>query len=266
VAIHALVLVTIFYSWNMRCACVFVLTYVAKTFGVSAGYHRYFSHRAFKTSRLGQFALAFLAGMAMQNGPLWWAAHHRIHHRHSDRPGDPHSPGRDGFWWSQVFWIFAHREKRLDEVRDLARFPELVWLDRYNFLPAVLLGAFLWVVFGFPEFLWGFAASTVVCWHTSSAVNSLGHRWGSRPYETGDASTNHWLLALLSLGDGWHNNHHRYAASARHGFRPWELDITYGALRVLESLGLVSDLKPVPSELLEGAVFGVPRPLRDDSR
>jgi stearoyl-CoA desaturase (Delta-9 desaturase) len=264
--IHALALAALFEPVTARCLWVFALTYALKTFGASAGYHRYFSHRAFRLSRSGQFALGLLACTSLQNGPLWWAAHHRVHHRRSDQQGDPHSP-REGFWWAQVLWIFAHRGKRLEEVRDLTRYPELVLLDRFNQLPALALGAGLWLGFGYAEFLWGFAASTVACWHASSAVNSLGHRFGTRPYATGDDSRNHWALALLTLGDGWHNNHHRHASSARHGFLWWELDLSYLALRALERVGLVSDLRPVPAEVIAERVSPGPsdRCIRPDS-
>jgi stearoyl-CoA desaturase (delta-9 desaturase) len=223
--------------------------YVVRMWGVTAGYHRYFSHRSFKTSRFFQFVLAFIAQTSAQKGALWWAAHHRHHHRYSDDPVDTHSPVQGGFWWSHVGWILKleNDETRFENVKDLARFPELVWLNRYHYLPSVLLGVSLFVIGGWPLLCWGMFLSTVLLWHGTFIINSLCHVIGSRRYETGDASRNNLLFALITMGEGWHNNHHHYQSSVRQGFFWWEIDLTYYVLKALSWTGLVWDLREPPA-------------------
>jgi stearoyl-CoA desaturase (delta-9 desaturase) len=232
-------------------------------FAITAFYHRYFSHRAFRTSRPTQLAFALLGSTAIQRGPLWWAAHHRAHHRHSDARGDLHSPDREGFWWSYVGWILARSNfrTRTELVPDLAAFPELRFLDRFDSLvPLLLIPAFYGLgaglaalgldTSGMQVLVWGFCVSTVVLYHATFSINSLAHRFGSRRFATGDSSRNSLLLSLVTFGEGWHNNHHHYPSSVRQGFRWWELDISYLVLRVLAALGLVWDLRPVPERVL----------------
>jgi stearoyl-CoA desaturase (delta-9 desaturase) len=219
--------------------------YAARMFGVTAGYHRYFSHRAFRTSRVFAFALAFLAQSSAQRGVLWWAGTHRHHHRYSDGPGDVHSPVRRSFLYSHLGWIFSERFDKtdLDLVPDLARHPELRWLDRHPYLPAFLTGFAVWLLAGWSGLIVGFMWSTVACWHATFAINSLAHVHGSQRYVTGDRSRNNWWLALLTFGEGWHNNHHHYQGSVKQGFRWYEIDISYYVLRLLAALGLVWDLR-----------------------
>jgi stearoyl-CoA desaturase (delta-9 desaturase) len=219
--------------------------YVALTFGIVAGYHRYFSHRAFKTSRIGQFVLAWLGTAAMQNGPLWWTSWHRTHHRFSDQPRDPHSPGRRGVLYAHIGWVLdgSHDHPDLSNVPDLARYPELRWLDRWKWLPVLTHGALVLALFGLPGLVWTFALPTTIAFHAPLFVNSLAHVWGSRRYETRDGSRNNALLALLTLGDGWHNNHHHSPTSARAGEAWWEIDPTYWILRAFAAVGLVWDLR-----------------------
>jgi len=238
--------------------------YVLRMFAITGFYHRYFSHRTFKTSRAAQFAFAVLGASAVQRGPIWWAAHHRHHHAHSDRPDDVHSPSQRGFLWSHMGWFLSRRHfaPDLGRVRDLLRYPELRWLDRFDILvPFVLaLGLLLlgkWLAAAHPALgtsggqmlVWGFFVSTVACYHGTYTINSLCHVWGRRRYATGDESRNNFWLALITLGEGWHNNHHRYPMSTRQGFYWWEVDITYYGLRLLAALGLIWDLKPVPREV-----------------
>jgi stearoyl-CoA desaturase (delta-9 desaturase) len=225
--------------------------YAVRLFGITAGYHRYFSHRAFKTSRAFQFALAWLGASSAQKGPLWWAAHHRDHHRYSDGPDDIHSPLARGFWWSHVGWILATRydETKLDRVRDLAKYPELRWLDRWQMVPPVVLAAVLFLAGGLPALLWGFFVSTVFLWHGTFVINSLAHVIGRRRYETDDGSRNSFVLALITFGEGWHNNHHFYASTANQGFFWWEIDISYYALRALSVVGVVWDLRVPPNQV-----------------
>jgi stearoyl-CoA desaturase (Delta-9 desaturase) len=191
--------------------------YLGRIFGLSAGYHRYFSHRSYETSRPFQFFLAFLGCSAMQKGPLWWAAHHRDHHRHSDTPQDPHSPVINTLWWAHVGWIFAadHRVMNGRSVHDLSRFRELRWLDRNHWIPGLALAAACYLIAGPTGLVWGFFVSTVLCYHATFAINSLWHRVGSRRYRTDDESRNNLVLALITLGEGWHNNHHHYAETSR---------------------------------------------------
>ena len=226
--------------------------YFVRTFGVMAGYHRYFSHRTFKTGRVFQFILAFLAESSGQKGVLWWAARHRHHHKFSDLPWDVHSPSQRGFWHSHVGWIAELNTEGTDRdvIRDLTRFPELVWLDRHWMLPPLLSGFLVWAAFGWSGLLIGFFLSTVFTWHATFLVNSLSHVIGKRRFATGDTSRNHWLIALVTMGEGWHNNHHHYMSSTRQGFYWWEIDLTYYVLRLLAVFGIVWDLRPVPPAIL----------------
>jgi stearoyl-CoA desaturase (delta-9 desaturase) len=226
--------------------------YLARMFGITAGYHRYFSHRSFKTSRVVQWLLAWLGCSAMQKGPLWWTAHHRHHHRHSDTAQDPHSPLRSNFWWSHVGWILAsdHEHTRFGLVRDWLRFPELRWLNRLHWLPGVLLAGLCYLIGDWSGLVWGFFVSTVLVYHATFTVNSLCHLFGGRRYKTRDSSRNNLFVALITLGEGWHNNHHHCQTAARQGFFWWEIDISYYVIRLLGLLGLVWDIrKPSPAKL-----------------
>jgi len=231
-----------------------VVLYLVRIFAIGAGYHRYFAHRAFRTTRLFQFCLAFLAQTSAQRGILWWAANHRQHHRHSDTAADVHSPVQRGFLYAHIGWIFVPRNNDTDyaAVRDLARYKELMWLDRHPYLPAALLAMTTWLIAGLPGLVVGFCWSTVVLWHATFCINSLAHVIGRQRYVTGDQSRNNWLLALLTMGEGWHNNHHAYQASVRQGFRWWEYDPTYYSLRVLSWFGLVWDLHVPPQAVIRG--------------
>ena len=235
-------LVTGVRAWDLAlCA----LLYLVRMFGVTAGYHRYFAHRSYKTSRAGQLALALIAMSSGQRGVLWWAWHHRHHHRYSDRPEDFHSPRHGGFWRAHLLWWMDARCRTPDlrQVRDLARYPELRLLERAYAVPALATAALCGLIGGWGGFVVGFCWSTVLLWHGTLTINSLSHLIGSQPYETGDDSRNHWLLALITLGEGWHNNHHRFPTSVRQGMGPWQLDLTWLALSGLARLGLVWDLR-----------------------
>jgi stearoyl-CoA desaturase (delta-9 desaturase) len=240
------------FSWSLLALA--LASYLVRMFGITAGYHRYFSHRSYRTNRGFQLLLALLGGTATQKGPLWWAAHHRDHHRWSDRPDDIHSPVQSGFWWSHVGWIMSSRNDatKLERVRDLARYPELRWLDRYHLVPPAAYATALWAVGGLPFLLWGYFISTVLLWHGTFLVNSLAHVVGRRRYDTADASRNNLLIALITLGEGWHNNHHHYQSTANQGWFWWEIDVTYYALRALASLGVVRDLRTPPAAVRDG--------------
>lgn len=253
-------------SWAAVGAC--AVTFWARMFGITAGYHRYFSHRSFRTGRLFRFVLAFLGASAGQNGPIWWVSHHRLHHRHADTERDAHSPDVKGFWEAHCGWILRRTYKGYDAsvVRDLTRMPEIRWLDRHHLVaPATLaaatfgLGALLaarWPELGTSGLQvlgWGFFVSTVLCWHVTFLVNSVSHTVGSRRFDTGDESRNNLWVALLTLGEGWHNNHHRWPSSERQGFYWWELDPSHYLLRLLEALGVVRDLKAPPTSVYDEA-------------
>ena len=229
-----------------------VVLYVVRMFGITAGYHRYFSHRSFKTSRGMQFLFAVLAMSSTQKSVLWWAALHRHHHRHSDQEDDVHSPLHRGFYYSHVGWIFdkKYETTRVDEVPDLAKYPELRFLDRHQLLPAIALAVLCFVIDGWPGLVIGFFASTAVLYHGTFFINSLAHVHGSQRYVTGDTSRNNWWLAVITLGEGWHNNHHAYQRSTRQGFRWYEFDPTYYALKAMSWVGLVWDLGEPPREVV----------------
>jgi stearoyl-CoA desaturase (delta-9 desaturase) len=241
------------FSWWYVLA-LFVVTRVAGL-GVSVGLHRYCSHRAFKTPRWCQFLLAAAGCTALQKGPLWWAVHHRLHHRHSDEPGDPHSPVTGGFFYGHVGWLFANDLMRPDErlVHDLRKYPELIWLDRLWMVPGLLLAAGCYAVGGWGLLVYGYCLSVVFVFQVTFAVNSVGHLFGPQRFATGEGSRNNFVLGYLAMGDGWHNNHHRAPASARHGFAWYEFDFSYQFIRLLALVGLAWDVKQPPPGLLSGA-------------
>lgn len=264
VIMHLMCLGVLWVGWSPFAVSVAVVLYVVRMFAITGLYHRYFSHRAFKTSRLGQFLFALLGACAVQRGPLWWAAHHRHHHRHSDTEHDRHSPLQHGFLWSHMGWFMSRSNfaTNLRAVSDLAKFPELRFLDRFDALVAICLavgiyffGALVaWLdpalgTSGSQLLIWGFFISTVAVYHGTYTINSLAHQIGRRRYDTDDTSKNSFLLSLITLGEGWHNNHHHYPGSARQGFYWWELDISYYILVVLSWMGVVWDLRPVPDHI-----------------
>jgi stearoyl-CoA desaturase (Delta-9 desaturase) len=251
-------------GWSKAAVVACLVTYLVRVFALTAGFHRYFSHKAFKTSRVFQFVLAFLGASAAQLGPLWWASHHRWHHLTADTDKDIHSPVYRGFFWAHLGWLLCRRYARteLDRVQDFAKFPELRWLDRHTYaapvaLALMLFGLGAWMGKAFPSsgtsawqmVIWGFFISTVLVYHATFSINSFMHMFGTRRYNTPDHSRNNVLLALLTMGEGWHNNHHRYSISARQGFFWWELDLSYGVLKTLSWLHIVWDLRPPPAEV-----------------
>lgn len=272
---HAAALSVFWTGWSVVTVAVAAAAFLVRMFAITGFYHRYFSHRAFRTSRPFQAIMAFVGGCAAQRDPMWWASHHAQHHLHSDAPGDPHSPSLSGFFGSHVGWFMTGDGflTRSRFVQDWARFPELRFLNRFDWLPplafAVLIFVSGWALelwqpqlgTNGPQMLaWGFFVSTVCLYHATFTVNSLAHGWGSRRFATGDDSRNNWLLALLTFGEGWHNNHHHYPVAARQGFFWWEIDITYYGLLALQKLGLVWDLRPVPAHVLSRGLVDKPTP------
>jgi stearoyl-CoA desaturase (delta-9 desaturase) len=256
-AVHVAAIAGVAYlGFSWRGVALAIGVYFARMVVVTAGYHRYFAHRSFKTSRAVQFLLALGAQSAAQRGVLWWAGHHRWHHKHSDGPQDVHSPRRDGFWYSHIGWVMSPTWDSTDPamVADLAKYPELRFLNRdlIHMLPTVALALGFLLLGGLHGLVWGYFVTTVLVWHGSFSVNSLSHLFGKRRYRTTDDSRNSMLLALLTTGEGWHNNHHYYQSSANQGFRWWEVDLTYWVLRLAASVGLIWDLRRPPKEVVFG--------------
>ena len=266
IALHVAVLFIFIVGWSPVAIIIAFVLYAVRMFAITGFYHRYFSHKAFKTSRFIQFVFALIGASSVQRGPLWWAAHHRLHHANADKENDEHSPRLHGFLWSHMGWFLSRHNfaTRLDRISDFARYPELKFIDRFDILAPILLAVSL---YGFGELLsqyypelgtngwqmvvWGFVVSTLVLYHVTFTINSLAHTVGKRKFNTRDDSRNNFILALLTFGEGWHNNHHHYPGSARQGFRWWEIDISYYLLRLLQSAGLIWDLRPVPQRVLD---------------
>jgi stearoyl-CoA desaturase (delta-9 desaturase) len=268
IGMHAMCLGIVFVGFSWFALWTALALYVVRMFAITGFYHRYFSHRAFRTSRVLQFVFGVVGASSVQRGPLWWAAHHRNHHRHADTELDPHSPRWHGFFFSHAGWFLTRGGFRTDLARvpDLARYPELRLLDRFDVVVPVALATALFLLGGWLErhhpelgtsaaqlLVWGFFVSTTVLFHATVTINSLAHRYGTRRFDTADDSRNNAWLALVTFGEGWHNNHHHYPGSARQGFAWWEFDLTYYLLRALAAIGLVWDLKPVPAGLRRSA-------------
>jgi len=261
---HVMCMGVIWVGWSPVALAVAVVLYVLRMLAITGFYHRYFSHKSFKTSRVSQFVFAVLGASAAQRGPIWWASHHRHHHLHSDKPEDAHSPRQHGFLWSHMGWFTAKENfsPKLDRVSDLIKFRELVWLDRFDIVVPLLLAAILYGAgellasnaptlrtSGMQLLVWGFFISTVALYHATYTVNSLAHKFGTRRYRTKDDSRNSLLIALITCGEGWHNNHHHFPGSVKQGFFWWEVDFTYYFLKLLSWVGLIWDLKSVPDQL-----------------
>lgn len=251
---HLVCLTAIFTGVPIGALVLALVLYVVRMWAITGGYHRYFSHRTYKTSRVLQFMIAVLGQTSAQRGVIWWAAVHRHHHLHSDTPDDVHSPRQHGFWYSHVGWIFNPSNEKPDyaTVKDLTRYPELVWLDKQVYLPSILLGFGVWAWGGWAMLVVGFFWSTVILFHCTFFINSLAHVSGSQRYLTGDDSRNNFWLALLTLGEGWHNNHHHYQSSTRQGFFWWEVDVSYYVLKMMSSCRLVWDLRVPPAAIVAG--------------
>ncbi len=219
---------------------VLVVLYVVRMFGITAGFHRYFAHKSFKTTRAFQFILALLGTLALQKGPLWWARTHRLHHLYSDTEKDPHSPIAFSWFYAHLGWISSGDTPEMQKLpTDLAKFWELRVLDRFHALPGILLAVACYFYDGLAGLGWAFCFSTFLLYHTTFMVNSVCHIWGTRPYDTPDRSRNNALVAILTMGEGWHNNHHHEQACVRQGRKWWQIDVTYYLLRVLALFRIV---------------------------
>ena len=257
ILIHFGALAALWTHFEWYLVWVALILFVIRMFAITGFYHRYFAHKTFKTSRLMQFIFAFIGSTAAQRGPIWWASHHRRHHLNSDRHNDHHSPHTHHFLWSHMGWFLAKKNFLTDRkvVRDLIKFKELVLIDRFDWFPPVLLLLSLFVIgehlsltsgiSGLNMVIWGFCVSTILVYHCTFAVNSIAHLWGTQRYNTKEESKNNFFVALLTFGEGWHNNHHHYPGSIRQGFYWWEVDLTYYALKFLSFLGIVYNLRTV---------------------
>ncbi len=276
-SLHVACLAVFFTGVHAFDVVVCVMLYFIRMFGITAGYHRYFAHRAYKTTRWFQFVLAWLGCMALQKGPLWWAGHHRNHHKYSDTEDDVHSPHNgNGVFWSHVGWVLTDRfdETKWKDIHDFARFPELRVMNALYWIPGILLGVLCWFAGGYSMtmaslfdpsitevgfsyarasscLVVGFLISTVLLYHGVFTVNSLCHLFGTRRYQTSDLSRNNWYVALITLGEGWHNNHHHYQSSANQGFFWWEVDVSYYIIQFLSVFGIVWDVRKPPRKFLQ---------------
>ncbi len=268
IVLHLGCLGVLWVGWSWFAVWTAVFLYVVRMFAVTGILHRYFSHKSYSTSRFGQFLLALWAGTTVQRGPLWWAYHHRHHHQHSDDEEDAHSPHVHGFLWSHIGWITSKRNFPTDysKVKDLTKYPELVWLNRFDIVVPVLFALSLFGLGALLEntapslgtsawqlLVWGFFISTTALFHGTASINSFTHLWGKRRFHTTDDSRNSFILAIVCLGEGWHNNHHRYQASTRNGFYWWEIDPTYYGLKALSLTGFIWGLKSVPKSIYDEA-------------
>jgi stearoyl-CoA desaturase (delta-9 desaturase) len=252
----ALLVFAVPFRWAF--VALWAMSHFARAIGLTLAFHRYFAHRAFKMNRVVRFVWAFIATAAMQKGPLWWAGHHVNHHKYADRAGDPHSPMVSGVYHAHIGW-FLHDTKH-DRVeatnpvlRDFGRVPEIAWLERYFFVPPLMLAVILFLAGGFPWLIWGFCLPTMTLAHATFAINTVNHLWGTRRFETVDESRNNPITALFAAGEGWHNNHHRYQRAARNGFYWWELDPTWYVIRAMAAVGLAWDLHAVPDRVYREA-------------
>ncbi|MCM3875028.1 MAG: fatty acid desaturase [Thermoanaerobaculia bacterium] len=242
------------FSWTGVALC--VASYYLRMFAITAGFHRYFSHRAYRLSRVPQFLLAFLGQTSAQKGVLWWASNHRHHHKYSDRPEDIHSPVQNGFWWSHIGWILSglYDETDYSRIPDLAKFPELRWLNRNQYAPTLVYALAVYFAFGWTGLVYGYFLSTVLLWHGTFTINSVMHLFGRRVFPTADQSRNSMIFALVTMGEGWHNNHHYYPSSAAQGFTWWQVDMSFSLLWLGEKIGLVTGLRRAPSPAVREAL------------
>ena len=254
VGFHVASFLAIWVGVSWRAIGLGILMYYLRMFGITAGLHRYFSHRTYKTSRAFQFILALLGSLSLQKGILWWAAHHRYHHSNADTEADLHSPKRQGVYWAHMGWFMSRKYCRTkwDRIRDFAKFPELRFLNKFDTLPFILFCLLIYFTMGFQALVWGCFISTVVLFHSTFLINSMAHIFGRRVYKTKDTSKNSLILALITLGEGWHNNHHFYPSAAHQGFRWYEIDITWYILLILEKLGIIWDVRRAPRHVIQG--------------
>jgi stearoyl-CoA desaturase (delta-9 desaturase) len=251
-------LLVFFVPFSLAYIGLWAVSHFMRAIGLTLAFHRYFAHRAFQMNRVARFFWAFVGTAAMQKGPLWWAGHHVNHHRYADREGDPHSPMVSGIYYAHIGWFLNDARHNVIEasnpvIRDFSKAPEILWLDRLFFLPPMMLAAAMYLAGGMPWLVWGFCLPTVTLAHSTFAINTVNHLFGSRRFDTIDESRNNVITALFAVGEGWHNNHHRYQRAARNGFYWWEFDPTWYTIRLMQMVGLAWDVQPVPARIYEEA-------------
>src|SRR5712691_10483887 len=252
----ALLVFAVPFSWPL--VGLWAASHFLRAIGLTLAFHRYLAHRSFQMNRAARFVWAFFGTAAMQKGPLWWAGHHVNHHRYADRDGDPHSPAISGFYYAHIGWFLNDaKHDRLEPtnpvVRDFSKAPELAWLERCYWAPPLAFAVALFLIGGWPFFVWGFAVPTMTLAHATFAINTVNHLWGSRRFDTHDESRNNPLTAFFAAGEGWHNNHHRYQRAARNGFYWWEVDITWYVIRAMAAVGLAWNIQAVPARICSEA-------------
>jgi len=244
------------FSWAL--VALWAVSHFLRAIGLTLAFHRYFAHRSFQMNRTARFIWSFIGTAAMQKGPLWWAGHHVNHHRYADRDGDPHSPMVSGVYYAHIGWFLNDAKHDRLEVsnpvmRDFSKAPEIVWLNNQFWLPPLLLAVAMFLIGGMPWLIWGFCLPTMTLAHATFAINTINHMFGSRRFDTIDESRNNAVTAFFAVGEGWHNNHHRYQRSARNGFYWWEFDPTWYVIRLMQMVGLVWDVKTVPQRIYDEA-------------
>jgi len=254
-------LLVFFVPFSFAYIGLWAISHFLRAIGLTLAFHRYFAHRAFQMNRLARFFWAFVGTAAMQKGPLWWAGHHVNHHRFADREGDPHSPMVSGVYYAHIGWFLNDARHNVIEasnpvIRDFSKAPEILWLDRLFFVPPILLAGAMYLAGGMPWLVWGFCLPTVTLAHATFAINTVNHLFGSRRFDTIDESRNNVITAVFAVGEGWHNNHHRYQRAARNGFYWWEFDPTWYTIRLMQMVGLAWDVQPVPARIYEEARAG----------
>lgn len=248
VIFHVGAIIALFmFSWKAVMVSL-LLWWIGGSLGVGMGFHRLLTHRGYKTPKAIEYFLTFCGTLALEGGPINWVVTHRIHHSHTDAPGDPHTP-RDGGWWAHMGWILRGTAQQHESSLMWRYAPDLMkdrfhfWLNRLYFMPLIVCGAFLLAFGGWSVFMWAIFLRITIGLHATWLVNSVTHMWGTRRFVTRDDSTNNWWVALLSFGEGWHNNHHAHPRAARHGLTWYEIDINWWGIRTLQFLGLARDIK-----------------------
>lgn len=252
--VQASAILVFFVPFSAGLLLLWAVSHFLRAIGLTLAFHRYFAHRSFQMNRIARFVWAFIGTAAMQKGPLWWAGHHVNHHRFADREGDPHSPMVSGFYYAHIGWFLNDAkhdtlERNNPVIRDFSKFPEIRFLSDYFFVPPILLALAMYLIGGMPWLVWGFCLPTVTLAHSTFAINTVNHLFGSRRFDTIDESRNNPITAIFAAGEGWHNNHHRYQRAARNGFYWWEFDPTWYCIRLMQLLGLAWDVQPVPERI-----------------
>ncbi|MDR1989155.1 MAG: acyl-CoA desaturase [Acidobacteriaceae bacterium] len=252
--VQASALLVFFVPFTWPLVALWAVSHFLRAMGLTLSFHRYYAHRSFQMNRVARFIWTFIGVAAMQKGPLWWAGHHVNHHRFADREGDPHSPMVSGVYYAHIGWFLNDaKHDRIEAtnpvIRDFSKVPEIAFLDRYFFLPPLMLAVTMFAIGGWPWLVWGFCLPTMTLAHSTFAINTVNHMFGSRRFDTIDESRNNPITAIFAVGEGWHNNHHRYQRSARNGFYWWEFDPTWYAIRTMQAVGLAWNVQPVPERI-----------------